>query len=145
MRQREAFGTGVTLDYRPQFTSQEYALLTTGRVSTDMDEKWDVTYHAPFLDFHRSWTGKPVYRMTLAADANGGSATETLWTGLGVPDAACNAQLLDFLVKRLLLRRDAPFPMPPNSTVSEAIARHGLVGVLPALADRGSEDGLEHA
>lgn len=140
MRKREAFGTGVTLDYRPQFTTQEYALLTAGRVSTDMDEKWDVTYDAPFLDFHRSWTGKPVYRMTLVAGPNGGSATETLWTGLGVPDPSYNGQLLDFLVQRLLLRREATFPVPPDSTVPEAVARHSLVGVLPELAD-GESDG----
>ena len=84
-----------------------------------MEDKWFVYYEGRELFFHRSWTGQPVYRISLATLEDGGAeVTETLWSKeLAVaskdgPDY--QARLLGFLVANLLLGQSLPFPLPSN-------------------------------
>jgi len=40
-----------------------------GIVPRSMDEKWFIFFEQPFLFFHRSWTGRLIYRLEMDADA----------------------------------------------------------------------------
>ena len=82
-----------------------------------MEDKWFVYYEEPELFFHRSWTGQPVYWLTLITLPDGGATvSEARWSKeLAVaskdgPDY--QVQLLDFLVANLLLGQSKSFPLP---------------------------------
>jgi hypothetical protein len=73
---------------------------------------------------HRSWTGQPVYKLTLKNLPNGAELTETLWSKelTGIPDFDSDYQvrLLDFLISNLLLGQSKPFPVPSGLEVKSA-------------------------
>lgn len=56
----------------------------------------------PHLFLHRSWTGQPVYRITLAAEGAGARAIESSWSkdlaSAEHADPEYQSQLLDFLI-----------------------------------------------
>ena len=52
--------------------------LKTGLVPKEMEDKWFIYYEHPRLFFHRSWTGQPVYRLTLNPTLKGTEVTEAL-------------------------------------------------------------------
>lgn len=84
-----------------------------------MEDKWFIYYETPYLFFHRSWTGQPVYRIALKDVPEGAVVTEALWSKelaeAGRPvDAEYQPKLIDFLISNLLLRQSKPFPMPPD-------------------------------
>jgi hypothetical protein len=95
-----------------------------GLDSHGMDDKWLIHYQEPELFFHRSWTGRPVYRLTLEATPNGAQVIEALWAK-DFSDASkwgldYEVALLDFLVSNLLLGEPKSFPVPPGLTDSMA-------------------------
>ena len=91
-------------------------LLKKGIVPEQMEDKWFVYYDAPYLFLHRSWTGKPIYRVALKTTLNGAVVSEALWaTELATADNAdqnYQAKLIDFLISNLLLKKSKPFPHP---------------------------------
>jgi hypothetical protein len=113
---REPFTEGVPLPFSAEFNNEELSLLSEGLVPEQMEDKWFVYYDAPHLFFHRSWTGKPVYRVALDVGPNGAVASEALWaTKFATTDNAdpgYQAKLLDFLISNLLLHQSKPFPRP---------------------------------
>jgi len=78
--------------------------------------KWFVYYEEPHLFFHRSWTGKPEYRLTLNITSKEAQIVESLWSKDSVHDAKTDvnyqAQLVDFLLSNLLPGEQKPFPLP---------------------------------
>jgi hypothetical protein len=99
-----------------------------------MDEKWFIFFEPPFLFFHRSWTGRLVYRLEL----------EEQPTGARVKDAGVvndpgfyrrrsdeyEIQLVSFLVRRLLLEQNVPFPVPEAIRDQPPGAyQHNIVGL----------------
>ncbi len=66
-----------------------------------MEDKWFTYCEEPHLFLHRSWTGKPVYRVTLQHSQNGAKVTETLWSkdlaDTSDLDSDYQVQLIDFL------------------------------------------------
>jgi len=98
-----------------------------------MEDKWFIFYQEPHLFLHRSWTGRPVYRLSLHTEATGTCVTETLWArDLAVQDGAnpaYQAQLLDFLVSNLLLGKSKPFPKPDGAKESlQGLLQHHVSG-----------------
>jgi len=71
-----------------------------------MEDKWFVYYEEPHLFIHRSWTGQPVYRLTLNSTPEEAQVVEALWSKdlATMADADLNyqAQLVDFLLSNLL-------------------------------------------
>ena len=71
---------------------------------------------APYLFFHRSWTGQPVYRLALQNTSGGASVVEASWAKALASAENANptyqAKLLDFLISNLLLGQSKPFPRP---------------------------------
>jgi len=114
----EPFGAGVPLPYRARFTPDELARLREGLVPGESDEKWFVYYHAPYLHFHRSWTGQAVYWVELVVADDGAAVVQAL-LATEVPAGSADrlrfhAQLLEHTVVTLLLGRDHPFPELPD-------------------------------
>jgi hypothetical protein len=131
---REPFTSGVAVPYRETFTAVELKHLRAGHVPEGMDDKWFVYFEAPHLFLHRSWTGKPVYRVELAVTEDGAEVVEALWSTL-FPMSKGNeveyqAALLRFLIAELLLGKNPPFPMPEGSGgTNPAIVRHQIAGI----------------
>jgi len=77
-----------------------------GLVPQSMEDKWFVYYEEPHLFIHRSWTGQPVYRLTLNSTPEEAQVAEALWSKdlATMADADLNyqAQLVDFLLSNLL-------------------------------------------
>ena len=61
----EPFKEGRPLRYDRTFTDEQFARIKIGTIPEQMEDKWFVYYEEPDLFFHRSWTGQPVYKVTL--------------------------------------------------------------------------------
>ena len=129
----EPFKDGALLAYRAVFDSRQFARLKDGLIPEQMEDKWFIYYEESHLFFHRSWTGQPVYRVTLKNVPNGDEVREALWSkdpddasGFG-PDY--HVQLLDFLVSNLLLGQAKSFPVPGDLTEPmRAVFQHHISG-----------------
>jgi hypothetical protein len=103
------------LPYARTFDAKEHARVVRGLVPAEMEDKWFVFYEAPWLWFHRSWTGIAIYGVKLRPEGEG-SAVEEAWANRAPEEYretedAHDAQILAFLVDRLLLGREVPFPV----------------------------------
>lgn len=129
---RIAFTEGVPIPFEAAFTREEFDRIREGLVPEVMEDKWFMYFEEPHLFLHRSWTGSPVYRVGLAADAEGGAAvTEALCVAeaLEKSERAYQAALLDFLIANLLLGKAKPFPVPPGAWEGRAgLLQHAVAG-----------------
>lgn len=120
------FNEGVPLSCRATFDSGQFARLKMGFIPQEMEDRWFVYYDEPHLFFHRSWTGQPVYRLSIESGPNGAKVTEALWAkDLAARPSNWNlaespmsnsdyqVRLLDFLVSNLLLGQAKPFSDAP--------------------------------
>lgn len=131
---REPFKQCVPIPYHAAFAAEQLVRLKAGLIPRIMEDKWFIYYEEPHLFFHRSWTGQPIYRLTLASLADGGATvTEAFWSKeLAVaskdgPDY--QVRLVDFLVANLLLGQSKPFPLP--ATLAEpmpGVLQHHISG-----------------
>lgn len=112
----DPFKEGILLPYQATFDRVQLARLKMGLIPGAMEDKWFVYFEEPHLFLHRSWTGQPVFRLTLKNLLDGAEVTETLWSEAGTSDSAYQVRLLDFLVSNLLLGQSKPFPVPPGVT-----------------------------
>ena len=116
----EPFKEGVPFRYHATFDADQFARLKTGLVPRQMEDKWFIYYSEPHLFLHRSWTGQPVYRLTLKCIPDGAEVSEALWSKeiasarTELQDFEYQAHLIDFLLSNLLLGESKPFPMPPD-------------------------------
>lgn len=114
----DPFKEGIPIAYQATFDCEQFARLQEGLVPREMEDKWFIYYEGPYLFLHRSWTGQPVYRLTLNGTPSGADVTEAHWSK-DLADASTPTQgadyqvrLLDFLLSNLLLGQSRPFPMP---------------------------------
>ena len=77
---RKPFNEGVPLRFQAAFDNGQFARLREGLVPREMEDKWFIYYEEPHLFLHRSWTGEPVYRLTLSSGQEGAEVTEALWS-----------------------------------------------------------------
>lgn len=114
------FKDGVVLPYTAEFNELEFSRLRDGLIPRVMEDKWFVYFEEPHLFLHRSWTGQPVYRLTLEPTLHGAKVTEALWASdLAArldADVQYQAKLLDFLLSDLMLGQAKPFPLPADVT-----------------------------
>jgi len=99
------------LAYSRTFDAAEHARIVRGLVPEQMEDKWFVFWEEPWLWFHRSWTGIAIYGVRLE-----GTTVKEAWVNrapeeYAATDDAHDAAILAFLVDRLLLGRDVPFPV----------------------------------
>lgn len=122
------------LDFQRNFSETEYARLTQGLIPQQMEDKWFIFFEDNTLYFHRSWTGICIYVLRLEPSAGGWRVIEVLVNR--DPDQytetneAYDIALLNYLIDRLLLGKDLPFPVPGDiaDDVETALYRHHVVG-----------------
>jgi hypothetical protein len=123
----------AAIAYTRVFDAAEHARVIRGIVPEEMEDKWFVFYAAPWLWFHRSWTGFAIYAVKLDV-TDAGSTVEEAWVNRAPQqyretDDADDAAVLSFLVDRLLLGRDVRFPTRPSVEPDKApLLVHHLVG-----------------
>jgi hypothetical protein len=129
-----SFKEGKPISYKAIWSDEQFARIGMGFRALEMEDKWFIFYEAPHIFFHRSWTGQPVYKLTVLHGSNGYEVTEALssisFTTDVESDSVYQARLLDFLISNLLLGESKPFPLPPgveNQTHSGAL-QHAVSG-----------------
>jgi hypothetical protein len=128
---RIPFTNGAPVPYHSAFSRDELDRLRDGLVPEVMEDKWFAYFEDPYLFLHRSWTGEPVYRVTLAAGGDGTSVTEALCVAKVIEETSADyqAQQLDFLISDLLLGKNKPFPVPPNGWEARpGLLQHTVAG-----------------
>jgi hypothetical protein len=121
------------IPYAHVFDAAEHARVIRGIVPEEMEDKWFVFYEAPWLWFHRSWTGFAIYAVKLLV-TDVGSTVEGAWVNRSPEqyretDDAYDREVLSFLVERLLLGRDVRFPVRPSVEPDKApLLVHHVVG-----------------
>lgn len=113
----EPFKKCVRIAFHAAFDADQVACLKVGLIPRRMEDKWFVYYEEPQLFFHRGWSGKPVYRITLTLLPNGSAAVSEAYCSnefaLTYKDGPeYPVRLLDFLISDLLLGQSKPFPLP---------------------------------
>ncbi|MBS1839926.1 MAG: hypothetical protein JSS69_09910 [Acidobacteria bacterium] len=131
---REPFSSGTPIPFRALWSQDQFIKITQGLIPKTMEDKWFIYYETPHLFFHRSWTGKPVFRVMIVAGVNGYQVAEALaamkLTSGPNENFVYEAKLLDFLVSNLLLGGCKPFPMPPGAEERTApgVIQHAVSG-----------------
>ena len=118
------------MEYSAQFTDDEFDQITHGLVPKVMEDKWFIFFEDGHLYFHRSWTGVCVYRLRFTeVDRNYEVVQAHLNSELEFPDLSYQANLLDFLIQNLLLKRNRPFPVPSSAAKTPpGIFQHHISG-----------------
>lgn len=122
------------LPYERRFSAAEHARLAQGLVPAQMEDKWFIYLENGLLRLHRSWTGACIYGVRLEMDGEQ-SVVKEAWVSRATSeytrtDDAYDARLLSFLVERLLLGREVPFPVPDAIEGGDraSLYRHHVVG-----------------
>lgn len=97
---------GAALPGSIMLSAADAATLQQGCIPRSMDDKWFVYFEAPHLYLHRSWTGTPVYRLTLTPTTAGVEVHDARWAA-AEPDPpaqrlAHEARALGYLIQTLL-------------------------------------------
>src|SRR2546423_9860669 len=58
------------------WTDAEWAKISHGHTSQDMDDKWNVVVDRNWVHFHRSWTGHGIYDLRFSQVAGGWQIVE---------------------------------------------------------------------
>lgn len=125
------FGKTEPIPYQARYTEAEFGKLKIGLIPKQMEDKWFIYFDDPYLAFHRSWTGQPVYRIKLETMGEKALAAEAVCAEdiLAKSDPAYQAKLLDFIVSNLLLGQGKPFPVPAGVTQQPpGLYQHAMVG-----------------
>jgi ADP-ribosylglycohydrolase len=123
-----------SLNFHRIFTSEEFERIITGLVPKAMEDKWFIYYAGHTLNFHRSWTGFHIYKITIQPQHD----TTYIVTNTIInrneeqynqQNNDYDASLLNFLIDRLLLGKNVPFPIPAEISKEDgAIYKHSMVG-----------------
>jgi hypothetical protein len=119
--------TRGALAYSRRFDRDEQTRIQRGLVPQQMEDKWFIFSEAPWLYFHRSWTGICIYAVRLRDEGDGCASVQEAWvnrdaTQYKVTDDAHDAKVLSFLVERLLLGLPAALPLPKDLDPAKASA-----------------------
>lgn len=104
------------LALRREFTEGEYEAIRRGLIPEQMEDRWFIFLEEDTLYFHRSWTGRCIFQLTLTKEGEKYAAGEALvnrdsgqYAGA---DDAYDERLLTYLIDNLLLGRRATLPTP---------------------------------
>ena len=127
----EPVGPMEPLPYRGSFGREEYATIRRGLVPEAMEDKWFIFFENHVLFLHRSWSGHCIYRVEFQETHDGAEVTQaSVATGERFYDrrsAEYETQLLDFLIRGLLLGHPVRFPVPadvPDSAPAGLFQHH---------------------
>jgi len=115
------------------FSDADADLMMLGFIPKEMEDKWRIDYDSGWLYFRRSWTDAAIYGIRLDGCPVGVRVVES-WANRNPEqyrwkDAEYDRRLVLYLIDRILLRNDVPFPTPPELGNAPAdVVRHHLVG-----------------
>ncbi len=118
----EPFTAGRSIAYRASFSAVQLERIRAGLVPEATEDKWFIYYEAPYLYFHRSWTGQAVYRVRLDEAGDGARVAEALCADEVLKESTPEeeARLVDFLISNLLLGPEKPFGRPADAPATLA-------------------------
>jgi hypothetical protein len=107
------------LNFHRIFSFEEFERLKVGIIPQAMEHRWFVYYHDHTLNFHRSWTGFHIYKISIEPQQdNTYVVTQTIVNRNkeqhNQPDNNYDVALLGYLIDRLLLKKDVTFSTPPE-------------------------------
>lgn len=123
----------AALPYERTFAAGEYERVKRGLVPEKVDDKWFVFFEAPWVFFHRRFTGFCIYAVELREEGEGAVVASALANRAPEEyretDPAHDARILAFLVDRLLLGLPATFPIREGFPAAKAsLLVHHVVG-----------------
>jgi hypothetical protein len=111
------------LHYSRRFTPVEYSRVRLGLVPLSPADRWFIFFHAGTLRFHRSGNGILVYEAGFARRGDHFEAVRALVNDdpaqIEPLPGDFDCRFLDYLIDRLLLDRDLPFPAPEGADAEE--------------------------
>jgi hypothetical protein len=124
--------TFAPLPYRASFSSREFDIIRRGLSPQQMEDKWRIHMEGDWLHFDRSWTSITIYRIRFARPGDRHDVVEARINAnreeFRRNTDEYEAALLDFLIRRLLLHQDVPFPLPADLDAHEGIFQHSVAG-----------------
>ncbi|MGH9555482.1 MAG: hypothetical protein ACRD2Y_06630 [Terriglobales bacterium] len=121
------------LTFLGQYSAEEAERIRLGLVPAQMEDKWFIFLEAAQLYLHRSWSGFCMFRVRLEPAGEGVRVAEA-WVNrdpeqYSGTDDVYDVALLAYLIDRLLLGRQPPFPFPEGlQPEAESLFRHHMVG-----------------
>lgn len=129
---REAFGETIEIPFNAEYTQEEYETIIKGLVPQEMEDKWFIYYEEPYLFFHRSWTGIPVYQLKVEKESEKYRIQKAFYSKELLRDNTnleYEAKLAGFIISNLLLNQNKPFPKPANiKEPMKGVYQHGISG-----------------
>lgn len=126
--------TRAPLGYEHVFDDADAERLREGLIPQAMEDKWFAYFENGWLYLHRSWTGALIYWLKLDGCPAGVRVVES-WVSREVEqyqetDISYDRQLLDFLLRALILGHAVPFPARQQdvSAGPAGVYQHHLVG-----------------
>lgn len=120
----------ITCTYR----AEDYARVQKGLIPQEMEDKWFIYCENDTLHIHRSWTGYQMYRIEFVVGEGGEATIKQCFVNRDQAqyqsvDDGYDAQLVCFLIDRLLLGRAVPFPVPGTVAKDEhPVYLHHIIG-----------------
>jgi hypothetical protein len=121
------------LPFGRTFSQAEYDRVALGFVPRSMEDKWFIYSGKNRVYFHRSWSHHCIYELHLQQLKNGAKVIEA-WVNRNPEryrfrNDDYDVKLLAFIIDRLLLSYDFPFPVPEGLPSAQVpLHQHNLVG-----------------
>jgi len=61
----------IAPDFKLSFSEEQYIKLQKGLIPEAMEDKWFIYFENDWLYFHRSWTGRGIFRVEIIKEENG--------------------------------------------------------------------------
>ncbi len=115
------------IDIDLKFTEKQFSELKKGLIPEQMEDKWFIYYEDEWLYFHRSWTGKGIYKAKVNIETNYYAINE-FWVERNQnkyinEDESMDIEVFSFLIKRGLLGDDFEYSQSNRNinTLDDAI------------------------
>ncbi|OJU76543.1 MAG: hypothetical protein BGO09_16620 [Bacteroidetes bacterium 47-18] len=92
-----------------EFSEQQFLKLRKGFIPLQMEDKWFIYYDNEWLYFHRSWTGKGIYKTQINQKPGNCYFINSVWVerdkdNYENEDDNFDIDIFKFLVNKILLR-----------------------------------------
>jgi hypothetical protein len=116
-----------------EFEKEEMEQIKIGLIPKQMEDKWFIYYEKNRLNFHRSWTGHPIFQLIFLETGDQCKVVKVLvnreTSEYNQVDDNYDIKFLNFLIDRLLLNKNIPFPKPDDiEDDKQAIYKHSMIG-----------------
>jgi hypothetical protein len=140
----EMTATVSSFPLEKRYTAAEFSIIARGLIPEEMEDKWFIFMQDTTLCFHRSWTGFCIYKVVFERVNDEHLVREAFVNRdldqYSFRDNSYEANLVGWLIDRLILRNPVPFPMPDNVSkdLPSGIFQHHIAGT--AFPEAQSQD-----